>query len=222
MLQSPSYLVNNSRAFRWCVWSRLGPGSPASVALSLTMVGISRTATGSTTTSIAGTPGPGQAPGDGDTSPWPMVVTSAWKRFCLADAQSRSTINVSGQFQLALGLKVGTFYFDDFTIEWNTLDTNYMSPTSVAARIDAYRRWAVRNRWDECTSMRSASSACSAEPGLLRLLRHASDEAVARKSTQRQLFYPLHGLVRRRARPRKPDVRQPLHEAPRLSMWSVF
>lgn len=134
LMQSPIIDLPTSRAFSFCIWARIGQGSPANV----TTTNLNIALLNSSQNQVAGTPSPGGAPGDGDTSPWPVVLTRTWKRFCLADAQSR--LSTTGRFEIGLGRKLGNFQFDDFSIEYDTLDVNYMSVSGTAARIEAYRK----------------------------------------------------------------------------------
>lgn len=126
--------MSGTRAWHFCIWGRLGTNNAsATIPLSISFM---NTAGGGIY--LMGTPAPGRASGDGDTSPWPVVMSRTWKKFCLMDAQPAGTI--TGEFQILLGDKPGVYHFDDPSLEFDNLDTDYMAPANVAARIEAIRK----------------------------------------------------------------------------------
>lgn len=95
-MQSPARNLTAGLSYRYCLWARLGPGTPS--ASIITPIGLINTAGYGTLRSVQ------------------PAVTASWQLLCLAGLQLNSTIN--GYFTVQLGAAVGSYHLDDASLEF--------------------------------------------------------------------------------------------------------
>lgn len=127
--QAPITQAVPNRIYTFCVWARTAPGAVTNVTRQIIAV--------SGNNWLFGTPPLGAASGGGN-SPWVMLVTPSWQKFCLRELLVNTPMNV--QFQMFLMGTATTMHFDDATLTYEQLDADYMLPAKVESRIDALRK----------------------------------------------------------------------------------